>query len=354
MIQKFVSRLDLKGARVDRENGLIKGVSLIALGDARGHGKAVDEKTLDEVIKCAREYGDGLRVKFNPNTFQHGAGSLAGRILPNSLRKEDGKAVGDLKLYRAFSKEAKEYLYELAEETPGNIGLSIEFSGDDEDIKGEKFARCTEIYAATIVDLPAANPTGLFSVGDENKLTTDKDGKQSPQNTTEEEDMKPEDVKNLFAMPEFKAGLKQLFAECMPPPEKSQADKEKEEMAAAGVTDTDDDKTKETKLAAYRASQDGAKKVGDMTVSELSAVIGRQQMQFFRQTGGKPTKTNEGDGSGNGDNASDPFERRVQQHMEAGARNRGIAIQRARRDAPAEYNAFMAKQHPNTQTMTRK
>jgi hypothetical protein len=39
----------------------------------------------------------------------------------------------------------------------------LEFNGVTEEIDGQKFARCDEIFAAAVVDLPAANPTGLFS-----------------------------------------------------------------------------------------------------------------------------------------------------------------------------------------------
>src|SRR5215475_8778489 len=160
---KFISRLDLQGSRIDRDKGIIKGVSLIALGEARGHNKQVDQRTLETVRDCAKEYGDGLRVKFNPTTFQHGVGSLLGYIPPNTLRIEDSKCVGDLHVYKSFPNDAKDYLYEIAERTPGNIGLSIEFTGDDEVIDGSNFARCDQIFAATVVDLPAANPTGLFA-----------------------------------------------------------------------------------------------------------------------------------------------------------------------------------------------
>lgn len=339
---KFTSRLTLLGARIDRESGVIKGVSLIALGDARGHGKGVDQKTLETVRECATQYGDGLRVKFNPSTFTHGAGSLAGFIPPNTLRVRDGKLVGDLHLYEHFPSDAKEYLHEIAERTPGNIGLSIEFTGEDEEVKGEKFARCEEIFAATIVDLPAANPTGLFSAEDNNRNA----------NSDEDTSMTEEQVTKLTQTitGTLKAGfaeIKQMFQEASPP--KKDEDKEKEEMAAAGVTDSDDEESKKTKLAAYRASL--SKPVGEMSAAELGAVIAKSNMQFFRQTGGPPARPTVEDDK---DKGLDPFERRVKQHLQAGARGKGVAIMRARRDAPNEYNAWRAKQNPTVQKMQQK
>jgi hypothetical protein len=340
---KFISRLNLSGTKVDRDAGIIRDVSLISLGEARGHGKTCDQKTLETVRDCAKTYSDGLRIRWNPSTFQHGAGMLLGWIPPNTIKVKGDKTVGDLHVYKAFPSEPKEYLYEIAETTPGNIGLSVEFTGDDEEIDGNKFARCTEIYAAMLVDLPAANPTGLFA----ENLTTHQ---ESLNPATENKPMKPEDIKTLVESNEFKTAFKTLLTECMPkPPEKTQEQKDREEMAAAGVTDKDDDKAKQEKLSAFRT---GAKKVSDMTANEFSGVIARANMQFFRSTGGKPTKASEGDGGGNG--SVNKFETRVQTIMDNGCERRSEAIQRARQDAPADYNEWMAKQHPTTQKMERK
>ncbi len=339
---KFASLLNLSGSRIDRANGVIKGVSLISLGEARGHDKHVDQQTLKSVIECAKQYGDGLRVKFNPKTFAHGDAGLGGFIPPSSLRIEGGKAVGDVHLYKHFPSDDKEYLYEIVERTPGNIGLSIEFTGDDETIDGQKFARCDEIYAATIVDMPAANPTGFFSVREFQNLTTHQQ-KLNP--NAESTLMKPEELKQLVESNEFKSAIKTIFAECMP--EKPQADKDKEEMAAAGVTDKDDDKTKQEKLSTFRA---GNKKISDMTAGEFAGVIGQANMQFFRQTGGKPVKIAPADGDETG---GDPFESRMQKFMEAGA-GKAKAINLARQAAPKEYNAWMSKKHPNVQHMAKK
>jgi hypothetical protein len=346
---KFTSRLNLAGSRVDRQRGVIKGVSLIALGQARGHGKGVDQKTLETVRDCAQKYGDGLRVKFNPSTFTHGAGTLAGRIPPNTIRIEDNKTVGDLHLYQHLPQDYKNYLFEIAEETPANIGLSIEFSGDDEVIEENKFARCEEIFAATIVDLPAANPTGLFS---EDSLTKLKDEHKSA--TSEDTDMTDEDITKLAtatakATVEALTPVIQKFAEGngngngkAKEHGEDGKDDDAEEMAAAGVTDGDDAKTKAEKLAAYRNAM---KPVSAMSAAELIKVVKQGDMQFFRETGNRPVKTNAEPTRTD----VDPFEKRIKQNMESGASSRGLAIARARRDAPKEYNEWMAKKHPGVQ-----
>jgi len=415
---KLLSRLDLHGSRIDRENGVIKGVSLIAMGDARGHDKKVDLKTLESVRDCAKGYGDGLRVKFNPSTFQHGVGSLLGYIPPKTIRIEEGKTVGDLHLYENFPNDAKEYLYEIAEKTPGNIGLSIEFSGDDEKIGDENFARCDQIYAATVVDLPAANPTGLFAEkepygdvdyadpgyqADKKKrypLDTEKHVRAALSYINQEENASKyssEDltkVKNKIKSAAKKLGIKveemimdeetitklttgiaaataKATAEALKPilqkfaegngngngDDKNKGKKKEdddngdqdeggdaEELAAAGVTDGDDAATKKSKLAAYRGSLD--KPVSAMSGRELIQTIKSGNMQFFRETGNRPVRTNAEPRRGASDS---PFEDRVKQQMANGCKSRGLAIARARRDHPAEYNEFMAKKNPNVQ-----
>lgn len=412
---KFVSRLNLTGSRVDRENGVIKGVSLISLGEAKGHDKLCDRKTLETVRDCAKEYGDGLKVKFNPETFTHGPAGMVGRIPIDTIRVKGDKTIGDLHLYKSYNEKAKEYLYEMAEETPGNIGLSIEFTGDDEEIKGEKFARCSEIYAATIVDLPAANPTGLFSEGDFNKfqgdqsfldwlkskisggldglpdelkypiqtlleyqeneaklgnafskqkLTSSKD-KTKSKTETEELIMDKETITQLTgafteALKPVKESIEKLtqrFEEA--PPAKSKEDQEKEEMAAAGVTDKDDEATKTQKLSDYRASMAAIpnKKISEMSGKEFAQVVSgatsRGNMQFFRSVGGKPAKVSpEGDDDRK---KGDDFEKLVQEYQQKpGIKNRAMAITRARQDHPAAYNTYRAKQNPGVQTMEKK
>ena len=353
---KFVSRLNLKGSRVDRDNGIIKGVSLISLGEAKGHDKLCDRKTLESVRDCAQTYGDGLRVRFNPNTFAHGPAMLAGRIPADSIHIKGDKTLGDLHLYKSIPEQTREYLYEIAEETPGNIGLSIEFTGGDEEIKGEKFARCSEIYAATIVDLPAANPTGLFAIGEgKEELTTNKGGSNNDE--TEFDNMNDETIQKLSAgiATAMKPVFKQCLEEAMPAtPTKSKEDQEKEEMAAAGVIAEDDDATKKQKLESYRTSMAafGNKKVSELSAKEFSTLVGQANMQFFRSVGGKPAKTSADVEHGKGED--DEFEKLVDAQMASGAKDRGTAINRVRQDNPAAYNAFHAKRHPNAQQMSAK
>jgi hypothetical protein len=176
-MQKLTFFAAATGSRVDRESGVLRGVSVITEGEAKGHGMIVDGVTLEQVKACAETYVDGLRVKMDHYT---GIDAMVGVLRDFQI---DGLQLrADLHLIK--SHDDFEKILEMAETMPGSFGLSISFSGESEDVEmpsddseevepnsGElpespveivRAARCMEIYSADIVDQPAANPSGLF------------------------------------------------------------------------------------------------------------------------------------------------------------------------------------------------
>jgi hypothetical protein len=176
-MQKLTLFAAATGSQVDREAGILRGVSVITEGEAKGHGMIVDSVTLDQVKACAETYVDGLRVKMDHCT---GIDAMVGVLRDFMI---DGIQLrADLHLLK--SHEDFEKILEMAETMPGSFGLSISFSGSSEEVEiteddseeiepnsGElpsggveivHAARCMEIYSCDIVDQPAANPTGLF------------------------------------------------------------------------------------------------------------------------------------------------------------------------------------------------
>ena len=164
--------------RVDREAGIVRGVAVITEGPALGHGMFVDTTTLAQVMEQAKTYTGGLKVKLDHTaSASEIVGYLAG------FRVEGTTVRADLHLLR--SSPRREYILELAETIPDTFGLSIAFSGTDEKIGENWFARCTEIYSADIVSEPAANPSGLFQVGEITQPTSS--------------DMTPEEIQAAIA-----------------------------------------------------------------------------------------------------------------------------------------------------------
>jgi hypothetical protein len=135
---------------------IIEGVSVISVGEAKGHGLFVDRITLQEVKACAESYAGGVKVNLD-----HGAGIKDIVGFCDNFRIIGDKLVADLNLLK--NAERKDYVLEIAEKLPDTFGISIAFSGPVREIDGKRFASCEELYSADLVQTPAANPTGLFS-----------------------------------------------------------------------------------------------------------------------------------------------------------------------------------------------
>ena len=143
--------------RVDRDAAVIKGVSVVTAGFA--NGGIMDMFALRQIMECCQQYTNGLKVVDRHTKGTDSIFATAG-ILKN-FRIEGPKLVADMFLLSSEPNAPK--LLEMAEKMPDTFGLSVAFSGVDEVINGETHWRCSEIYNAALVDVPAANPTGLFS-----------------------------------------------------------------------------------------------------------------------------------------------------------------------------------------------
>ena len=154
----IISFAAVADSKIDAENGVIRGVSLITVGPALGHGVAIDRKTLEQVKTAAELYTGGLKVKLD---HSGGAGDIIGYI--DTMRIEGDKLLGDLHLLQ--SSPHRTYILEIAQRIPDTFGLSIAFSGPSEVGSDKKtiLQRCSEIYSVDLVSEPAANPDGFFS-----------------------------------------------------------------------------------------------------------------------------------------------------------------------------------------------
>jgi hypothetical protein len=143
--------------QIDAQAATISDVSVITVGEAKGHGLMIDEQTLVEVKAAAETYAGGLKVKTDHYT---GFNEIVGTL--KNFRIDGDQLRADLFLLKNHDATAR--ILEMAELMPDTFGLSISFTGEHEESDNDiVFARCTEIYSADLVDAPAANPTGLFS-----------------------------------------------------------------------------------------------------------------------------------------------------------------------------------------------
>lgn len=147
-------------ARIDSDAGVIRGVSVITEGEALGHDAWVDAVTLEQVVACAGEYANGVRLNNNHGTDLF---SCAGFLKNFRIETRAGsrRVIADLHILN--TEPNREKLLELAATIPDTFGLSVVISGVHEKRDGRTWLRCDELLSADLVPEPAANPTGLFS-----------------------------------------------------------------------------------------------------------------------------------------------------------------------------------------------
>lgn len=196
--------IDVAELSIDREGGrfeagIMRGVSLIAEGEALGHGMWIDQETLAQVTNEAGKNDEqGLKARFtHPSMSSDGMGRLLGRI--HDVRMSGDRVLGDLHFAKSAHDtpdgDLADYVMSLADEDPRAAGLSIVFEHDFDSLElfmsenvdeAGKFkspdhrnknnyphVRLAELRAADVVDEPAANPDGLF---DRQPLARDVDG----------------------------------------------------------------------------------------------------------------------------------------------------------------------------------
>ena len=152
----------IQGGIVDRTAGVIKGVCVIAEGQAKGHGLLVDKTTREQILSLAKGFPNGVKAKLrhkengeHQNVITETCGTL------RDFRLEGTKVLADFHVLKTLA--IRETLFEMAETMPEQFGFSVVFSGQPEEKNGVKFARATELYSIDLADDPAACPTGLFS-----------------------------------------------------------------------------------------------------------------------------------------------------------------------------------------------
>lgn len=152
------------GLQVDRASGLIRGVSVITLGPAKGHGFTVDAVLLQQVASQINAAG-GVRVRLGHPTVDDGVGLTLGRLF--NARVEGNRVRGDVQLGEYAKTTANgnlwDYVLGLAAGDPDLFGLSVVFVPSFTTIAGERVARSGGVVAADFVSDPAANPSGLLA-----------------------------------------------------------------------------------------------------------------------------------------------------------------------------------------------
>lgn len=189
--------------KVDASEGIMTDISLIEVGDARGHDLFIDEKSLESAIEVI---GDNL-----PAYITHEGALDDDRILREvgvfseffiDGEKLKAKKFKALESFRDDEKIRFNRLFDIASEMPDTFGVSLVFEASifyimkdgkeipadeittkeaDEIIREFPSVRFHSIKSADFVDAPASNRKGLFSNQTNSRNMTENE------NQTEEE-----------------------------------------------------------------------------------------------------------------------------------------------------------------------
>jgi hypothetical protein len=241
----------LVAPRIDAENGIIRSVSLMEMGDARGHfdkkGRQViiDNVTLDQLFKECKKLGK-VKVKAN-----HGSGvfEVIGWAENFALRAD--KVTADVHIYASEMNRGR--ILEIADQNPTHMGVSMEFTGEDKASGTVSLSRCDGVIAAALVDDPAANRS-LFSAKEEETESKTKT------NTMEDETTEPTLADLMSKFEEIEARMTALEAppeeekpDDAPEPEKELEEEPEPEKELSELPEGDNEKKIE--LAAQRGAE---------------------------------------------------------------------------------------------------
>ena len=223
------------------------GVSILEVGEAKGHDLFVDKTSLETALKLMESAKNGTKAKMN-----HGSGLEAVVGFLRNPRIEGEKLVADLRLLR----NSPHYglIKEMASEAPDQFGVSLAFVNESETINGKDYIRPQSIASADLVSSPAAT-NGLFEemVKFMEKLGYVQGGKTIPavaKEAVEESPLDKKDKSNMENndykkdMDEIKVRLSAL-EEAMKPKEEMKKEEMAEEAPKIVIEKEDEEDDKE-------------------------------------------------------------------------------------------------------------
>ena len=225
------------------------GVSILEVGEAKGHDLFVDKTSLETALKLMQEAKNGTKAKMN-----HGSGLEAVVGFLRNPRIDGDKLVADLRLLR----NSPHYglIKEMASEAPDQFGVSLAFVNESETIDGKDYIRPQSIASADLVSSPAAT-NGLFEemVKFMEKLGYVSGGKTIPavvKQAVEESPLDKKDKTNMENtdykkdMDEIKVRLAAL-EEALKPKDEEKKEEMAEEAPKIVIEKEDEDEKEETK-----------------------------------------------------------------------------------------------------------
>lgn len=170
---------------VYRNEKTYKGVSILTIGEAKGHNEFIDETTLKTALEAFNKVPGVVKVKLNHSTD---ISSIIGYMTNAYI--DNGKLRANLHIFRASQQFA--WLDTTITRLSHTFGTSMHFTPSEPEIKeGRCYIRVCELHSIDIVDRAAANES-LYS----EKAFLPQEQKQTK---NKEYTMTPEEIKALVA-----------------------------------------------------------------------------------------------------------------------------------------------------------
>lgn len=287
---------------VDPEKGVIRGASLISMGNARGHfddkGRQVivDEVTLEQIFKQCKKLGT-VKVKAD-----HGSGVFEIVGWADNFCLTADKVLADLHLYE--SEPNRPRLLEIAEKNPTHMGISMEFTGADQARGTVCLSRCDEVIAAAIVDDPAANSSLFSAIPPEPEPNKTMEPETTPETPDKYEELsskfdalssKFEEFAKKFETPEDDTDEPEAPVVVATDPQDEPAPSDPKKVYENPDSDIDDETTKKIELAAERVFKKFAATLGVTTLGKPGTVAGPVKVKTFSEMVEDETKNFGGD-----------------------------------------------------------
>lgn len=307
---------------VDKQAGVIKGVSVLTIGPALGHGIQIDQEGLNQCLEACNNRGSIKLIDKHDAEFEGIVGSVT------NFRIEGDKVKGDAELFE--NHPMRNRIIEIATKIPTEFGLSIECDNahiDNPNGEGKLF-RCTNVDAVALVPRPAANKTGLFSA---KQFDT------------------PAKL-NLIPMTNLKTAL-QNFAKLAKLEEGDTLDKVIDAIVEATTVDQPSIEDRLKKLEdgmkpvemsdeekeKLQAEEADKEKADEEKMAKLAEKVAEEKFTKFTQEIGLKRSPSAGGGFVVQDEKT-KFESAISEQMSAGAKDRSTAIFRLAKDKPELYN----------------
>lgn len=152
-----------QSAKVDAATRTILGFAVATRGPALGHGEQLDDETMKEIVALGN--AGPVRCRINhPQENAEGDAPISADMrtivgFATNFRLEGDKVLADCKILTMKANPESDRVLAMAAEAPEVFGASMVFSGEAD--KGK--TRLVKLWSIDFVDVPAANPAGLFS-----------------------------------------------------------------------------------------------------------------------------------------------------------------------------------------------